>query len=200
MTADLIDSDESEPEKTQPPLSALRYATPAELYVAMPAVAQLTQHRPRESEEGIDFLMRLRASTTPEEAVTFTAFAALPKMAIWWGYECLRIAGDELSPADRQMMELVANWTNYPDNENRFRAMKQALYAPVRSPAVYLGLAVGWSGGAIAPNDPSQVSPQRAPRAISTAVLSSLARADLSRRSVRLARYIDQAATLFRVY
>lgn len=79
MTADLIDSDESEPEKTQPPLSALRYATPAELYVAMPAVAQLTQHRPRESEEGIDFLMRLRASTTPEEAVTFTAFAALPK-------------------------------------------------------------------------------------------------------------------------
>ena len=130
-----------EPEKTQPPLSALRYETPSALYSAMPQVSQLTQHRPQEGENGLEFLLRLRASTTPEEAVTFTAFAALPKMAIWWGYECLRLAGDDLSAADRAMMELVANWTTYPDDENRYRAAKAALYAPVRSPAMFLGLA-----------------------------------------------------------
>lgn len=199
MDAEDFDT-ESEPDKTQPPVSALRYATPAELYKAMPQVMHMTQHRPREAEDGIDFLMRLRASTTPEEAVTFTAFAALPKMAIWWGYECLRLSGDELTPADRAMMELVANWTNYPDNENRYRAMKTALYAPVRSPAVFLGLAVGWSGGPIAPNDNAQVPAHRAPRAVNSAVLSCLARADLQQRPVRLARFIDQAVSLFRVY
>lgn len=189
-----------EPEKTQPPLSALRYEAPFALYAAMPQVAQLSQHRPREDENGLDFLLRLRASTTPEEAVTFTAFAALPKMAIWWGYECLRLAGDELTPADRAMMELVANWTTYPDDENRYRAAKAALYAPVRSPAMFLGLAVAWSGGSIAPNDPAPVPTHRTPRAINSAVLSCLARCDLRLRPIRLARFIEQAGTLFRVY
>lgn len=189
-----------EPDKTQPPLSALRFGTPDELYSAMPQVSRLTQHRPQPNENGLDYLMRLRASTTPEEAVTFTAFAALPKMAIWWGYECIRLAGDDLTAADRAMMELVANWTTYPDNENRYRAAKAALYAPVQSPAVFLGLAVAWSGGSIAPNDTAPVPTHRTPRAINSSVLSCLARSDLRHRPVRLARFIDQAGSLFRAY
>lgn len=191
---------EVEPDKTQPPVSALRFDAPQDLYAAMPPLVQMTQHRPRENEDALAYLYRLRGSTTPEEAVTFTAFAALPKMAIWWGYECLRTAGDELSPADRALMELVATWTTYPDTENRYRTMKTALFAPVRSPAVFLGLAVGWSGGPVAPNDPAPVPAHRAPRAINTAVLSCLARSDLSHRPVRLARFIEQAVSLFRVY
>jgi hypothetical protein len=199
MTSDAIEP-QTGPDKTQPPVSALRYATPQELYIQMPSLAQMTQHRPREGEDALQFLYRLRGSTTPEEAVTFTAYAALPKMAIWWSYECLRQASENLSPADRAMMELVATWTTYPDTENRYRTMKAALYAPVRSPAVYLGLAVGWSGGPVAPNDPAPVPASRTPRAINTAVLSCLARSDLSRRPVRLARFIQQAEALFRVY
>ena len=199
MASDTLEP-EIEPDKTQPPVSALRYDTPQELYTHMPSLAQMTQHRPREGEDALDFLYRLRGSTTPEEVVTFTAYAALPKMAIWWSYECLRQASDDLSPADRAMMELVATWTTYPDNENRYRTMKAALYAPVRSPAVYLGLAVGWSGGAVAPNDPAPVPAYRTPRAINTAVLSCLAGSDLSRRPVRLARFIEQAVSLFRIY
>ena len=194
------DSTSLEPDKTQPPVAALRFEAPSELYQQMPQVGQLTLHRPREEEGPLDYLARLRASTTPEEAVTYTAFAALPKMGVWWGYECLRLSGEELHHEDRKLVELVANWTQYPDNENRYRVMQAALYAPVRTPAVYLGLAVGWSGGPIAPNDPAGVPLHRAPRALNTAVLSCLARADLQTRSVRLARFIDQAATLFHVY
>lgn len=190
----------SDGDSTRPPLTALRHEMPFVLYREMPQLAQLTQHRPRETEDGIDYLMRLRASTTPEEAVTFTAFAALPKMAIWWGYECLRQSAEGFSAPDRVLMELVATWTSYPDNENRYRCMREALFAPVATPAVHLGLAVGWSGGQIAPNDPAQVPPHRTPRAINTAVLSALAKSGLMQRSVQLARFIDQAAVLFRVY
>ena len=199
MAPDDFDS-ETERDKTKPPVSSLRYETPFELYKHLPQVSQLTQHRPREDEGVIDFLYRLRASTTPEEAVTFTAFAALPKMAIWWGYECLRQAADDLDGEERKMMELVANWTQYPDNENRYRAMQLGLYTRVRNPAMYLCLAVGWSGGTIAPNDTAGVPPHRTPRAINSAILSCLARADLQQRQVRLARFIDQAASLFTVY
>ncbi|KIN75119.1 hypothetical protein Z945_3018 [Sulfitobacter noctilucae] len=190
----------AEPDKTQPPVSALRYDSPADLYANLPQVAQLTLHRPREEETPLGYLHRLRASTTPEEAVTFTAFAAMPKMGVWWGYECLRLSGYELSGPDRELIELVANWTQYSDNENRYRTMKAALFAPVRTPAVYLGLAVGWSGGQIAPNDPAGVPPHRAPRALNTAVLSCLARSDIQSRSIRLARFIDQATVLYPAY
>lgn len=191
---------ETELDKTQPPVSHTRFETPCELYRDMPQVGQLTQSRPREDEDHIRYLQRLRGSTTPEEAVTFTAFSVMPKLGIWWGYECLRLSADELTPDERQMMELVANWTQYPGNENRFRAMERGLYSPVRYPAVDLCLAVGWSGGQIAPNDPAGVPPHRTPRAISTAVLSCLARADLHRRPIRLARFIDEAAQLFPAY
>lgn len=191
---------ETEPDKTKPPFARLRFETPFELYRAMPQVAQLTQHRPKEDEDLVTFLNRLRSSATPEEAITFAAFAAQPKMAIWWGYECLRQAADDLNKGERQMMEFVANWTQFPDDENRYRAMQMGLYAPIRTPAVYLCLAVGWSGGPIAPNDPAGVPPHRTPRAINTAVLSCLARANLQERPKRLEGFTDQAVSMLTVY
>ena len=187
-------------EKTQPPMSALRYESPFELYSQMPQIKNMTQHRPREDEEHLDYLDRLAGSTTPEESLTFAAFSAVPAMAIWWAYECLRLASDDMSRSDRELMELVATWCSYSGNENRFRVMSRALYAPQRTPAVFLGLAVGWSGGPIAPNDTANVPAHRAPRAINSAVLSSLARAELPQRPVRLARFIDQAKALFRPF
>ncbi len=195
-----IDSLDSDSEKTQPPVDTLRHDTPLGLYATIPQIGDLTQQRPRDGENPLAFLARLRASTTPEEAVTFTAFAALPRMAIWWGYECLRTMPDTLSADDRHLMELVAAWTADPTADNRHRTMREALWARTRSPATFLGLAVGWSGGSIAPNDPAPVPVYRAPRAINSSVLSCLARADLSRRSIHLARFIDMAETLFRVH
>lgn len=187
-------------EKTRPPTVATRFDTLADLYVAIPQLAEVTQQRPRPEEEALDYLMRLRQSTTPEEAVTFTAFAIQPKLAIWWGHECLRTMPDALTALDRQMMELTASWIGRPDTPMRHHVMREALWAPAKSPGVHLGLAVGWSGGSIAPNDPAPVGPSRCPRAINTAILSCLAKADLSRRPIFLARFIDMAESLFKVY
>lgn len=191
---------DDEEEKTRPPAMATRYDTLADLYSAIPQLAEVTQQRPRPGEEAVDYLMRLRQSTTPEEAVTFTSFAIQPKLAIWWGHECLRMMPDALSALDRQMMELVAGWIGRPDTAMRHYVMKEALWAPAKSPAVHLALAVGWSGGSIAPNDPAPVPLGRGPRAINAAILSCLARADLTRRPILLARFIDMAESLFKVY
>lgn len=199
MTPSDVD-DIVEDEKTRPPVVTTRYDTVTDLYVAIPQLAELTQQRPREGEEALEYLWRLRSSTTPEEAITFTAFAIQPKLAIWWGHECLRAMPDALSPLDRQMMEQVASWIGRPATDMRHDVMRHALYAPAKSPGVHLALAVGWSGGSIAPNDPAGVPLHRAPRAINTAILSCLARADLSRRPVFLAKFIDMAESLFKVY
>ncbi|MFQ1701976.1 DUF6931 family protein [Loktanella agnita] len=187
-------------EKTRPPAVATRYETLADLYAAIPQLADVTQQRPRAGDEALPYLMRLRQSTTPEEAVTFTAFAIQPKLAIWWGHECLRVMPDALTAVDRQMMELVAGWIGRPDTAMRHHVAREALWASAKSPGVHLALAVAWSGGSLAPNDPAPVHPSRAPRAINTAILSCLARAELSRRPIFLARFIDMAESLFKVY
>lgn len=191
---------ETDVDATQPPLASLRYETPVALYQSIPQIASLTQNRPREGEENFHYLLRLKGSTTPEEAITFTAFAAQPKMAIWWAYECIRSTSDSMDQADRQLMEHCANWISYACDENRYTAIRNALWAPRRSPAVFLALAVGWSGGPIAPNDLGPVPQHKSPRAINAGVLSCIARSDFANRSVQMARFIDQAATLFRVY
>ena len=186
-------------DKTHPPVSVLRHPTPFELFKAIPQIADMVQLRPHPEEITLDFLWRLRASTTPEEAVTFTCFAVLPQIAIWWGYECLRLLPEQIEPRDRPFLENIAAWTTTPTQDRRFLLMREALFAPFRSPSVMLALAVGWSGGPVAPNDPMPAALHRAPRSINAAVLSCLARADLSRRSVLLARFITLAENLCRV-
>jgi hypothetical protein len=198
-TMDVSAEPDPDLEKTRPPMAAVRYESLVDLYAAIPQLAELTQARPKPEDDALSFLMRLRSSTTPEEAVTFTAFAVQPKLAIWWAHECLRLLPDALSLLDRQMMEQVARWIGHGETADRHLIMRDALWAPTRSPGVMLGLAVGWSGGSIAPNDPAPVPLHRSPRAINTAVLSCLAKADMTRRSICLARFIDMAESLFRL-
>jgi len=176
----------------------LRCESPGALFLAIPQIAEMVQLRPHDGETTAEFLWRLRSSTTPEEAVTYTCFAVMPQMAIWWGYECLRLLPEQIEPRDRPFLENIAAWTSSPTQDRRFLLMREALFAPFRSPSVMLALAVGWSGGPLAPNDPMPVPLHRAPRSINAAVLSCLARADLSRRSVLLARFISMAETLYR--
>lgn len=185
-------------DKTRPPVGALHHAEAKGIFAAIPQVAELMQHVPREGEDALAFLQRLRSSTTPEEAVTFTAFAALAQMGIWWGYEALRSMPGGVEPRDHTLMGLIAQWIATPSTDLRHRIMAQSLYAPSRSPAVMLGLAVGWSGGSIAPNDPAPVPRHRGPRSLNSAVLSCLARMPLVDRSVHLARVIALAETLYR--
>lgn len=186
-------------EKTRPPLSALRYMTLDHLYAAMPQITDVTQMRPQPGEAALAFLLRLRASGTPEEAVTLTVHAVQPKLAIWWAHECLRQVPDALSQLDREMMEAVAAWIAEPSQTLRHGLMQRALWAPTRSPGVMLGLSVGWSGGSIAPNDPAPVPIHRTPKALNTAVLSMLAKVDLRQRPLYLQRFIDMAEALFRM-
>lgn len=185
-------------DRTERPRRTLRSEGPGTLFQQIDRLAELVKLRPRSDEDGLRFLSRLRASTTPEEAVTFTAFAARPTVAAGWGYECLRLMADHLHPNERAMMQKIAVWLAEPTIRTRHEIMKEALWAPTRSPSVLLGLAVGWSTGWPTPNDSEEPPIHKTPVAINSAVLSCLARVSLSQRSFYLARILDMAETLFR--
>lgn len=192
--------DDTEQDRTIPPLRALRFDRPVDLYKRIPEVGGFTKHRPTEDEDPLGFFERLRGSTTPEDALTYTAFATEPQVAINWGVESLRINLPDLPPDEKQLMSWISQWLDHPSSENRWRTMQVALFAPRRSPTVYLGLAVGWSGGALAPNDPVTLPEWRSPKAVNAAILRALGQVGLEHRSVCLARVLDLAAGLFRVY
>ena len=186
-------------EKTLRPQRSLRPESPVDLFALLDKLPDLVKLRPVANEDRSRFLARLRFSTTPEEAVTYTAFAALPTAAAGWGYECLRLMAGHLQPQERQMMEGIAGWLANPTTRLRHDIMKEALWAPTRSPSVLLGLAVGWSTGSPAPNDPDPSPAHKAPVALNSAVLSCLARVPLSQRPIYLSRILDMADTLFGV-
>lgn len=196
----LASDEDQETDRTVPPQQALRFDSPSELYHRIPEINWFTKHRPDEGEDAHGFLERLRASTTPEDAVTYSAFAAEPAAAIGWGVEALRITLPDMSSGDLQLLSWITQWLDYPSPDTRWRVMNTALFAPRRTAVVYLGLAVGWSGGALAPNDPVTVPAWRAPKAVNAAVLRAVGQVGLPHRSVALARVLDLAAGLFRVY
>lgn len=186
-----------ESDQTDKAPSALRYATPLDLFEAIPQVGLLVNSRPRLEEPLDHYLERLKSGTTPEEAITVIGFAVVPRLALWWGYECLRLLPEALTDDDLLLMDQIAMWSTYPSDANRYQVMRTALYSPRRTAAVFLGLAVGWSGGQIAPNDAAPVPVWRCPRALNSAVLSCLAKAPLRNRSVMLARILDLGESLF---
>ena len=195
-----VTSDDTEQDRTIPPLRAVRYDRPIDLYREIPEVGGFTKHRPDDQEDPLGFFERLRASTTPEDAITYTAFATEPQVAINWGVEAIRVSLPDLPPDELQLMSWISQWLDHPSAENRWRTMQVALFAPRRSATVYLGLAVGWSGGALAPNDPVAVPEWRSPKAVNAAILRGLGQVGREHRSVCLARVLDGAAGLFRVY
>jgi len=187
-------------ERTIPPVKSLRFDRPFDLYRELPEVRGFTKHRPSEEDDAFGFFEQLARSTTPEDALTFTAFATEPLAAIKWGLASTQAVLSDLPPEEEQLLHWVAQWVENPTKENRWRTFQVALFAPRRSASVYLGLAVGWSGGPLAPNDPVTVPAWRTPRAVNTAVLRSIGQVGLQQRSVCMQRVLDLAANHFRVY
>lgn len=191
--------DDLNSEQTLPPARAIRFDRVNDLYAEMPEIPKFIQNPPEDEEGYRGFLGRLRASQTPEDAVTFTAFALEPRAAIQWGLDCVLSLIPEMPPEDTKLVNLISEWLDDETSENRWKALELALFAPRRSPAVYLGLAVGWSGGPLAPNDLVTVPPWRSPRAVSSAVMRAVGQMRTEHRGESLDFVLDRAAGLFRL-
>lgn len=187
-------------EQTLPPTRATRFDRVVDLFDELPEISKFLQERPTDDEGYRAFLERLRQSDTPEEAVTFTSFAIDPRAAIQWGLDCVLALQPDLTPEDTTLVNWISDWLDEPNAETRWKTLQLALFAPRRTSAVYLGLAVGWSGGPFAPNDLVEVPPWRAPQAVSAAVLRAIGQIHTDHRDASLDHVLDRAAGLFRIH
>jgi hypothetical protein len=185
-----------DPDRTLPPAAPLRMRAALDLFAGMPRLAGLIGPAPEAGESVADFARRLERSATPEDALVLAAFALRPEPAIRWARALLP---GPAGPDEAAMLGLVDAWlaADHPRERERHAAMRLALFAPVAGPAVHLGLAVGWSGGSYAPNDPSAVPAFRAPRAVAAAVAGALAGVPVSGRAQWVGQALDRAVLLF---
>jgi hypothetical protein len=171
----------------------------AKLFEQVPQIAEDMQARPRD-ETSPAFLKALLRGETPEEAVTFAAYALVPRYAVWWAHECLQAMSDHLTDEDRAMLGLCATWAADPDEPNRYAALDAGLGAEETGPGAWIAIAAGWSSGSMAPPDSLDVpvQPFMCARAVNGGVLSGLARVPLDQRRRKLAHFISMAEVLAR--
>lgn len=185
------------PPRTTEPCPGLRVQVAAELFEAMPPIAGLVMARPLPGQHCLDFLRQLVSGQTPEDALTFMAFALPARHGVWWGHECLKTLPDLLTPQDQEMMGLISTWVAEQEDDSRYRALEAGLRAEVHSPGVWLALAAGWSGGSISGRGLPPVSPPvgATGQALNAAINTALARVPQDKRR----RTIDHFASMAEV-
>ncbi|MCE7028377.1 DUF6931 family protein [Jiella avicenniae] len=171
----------------------------SEVFAAIPEIADDMRARPG-GETCPQFLARLVASATPEEAVTFCAYLLPPAAAVAWGHRCLAAKPAASGPADAFLMDLIAAWLAAPSDGPESEELRREILAIAeasrpRSPAVWIALGLGWSSGSIsAPDLPAVPAPAFAtPRAINAGILGLLARGEIAGRAAELQDFVALA-------
>ena len=90
-----------------------------------------------------------------------TLARALPRQyAIIWAERCFSsYPADEFSDEDRNCIEIVRQWLKNPSDSMRQAAMDAAESLEFNTACAWLGAAVGFSGGSLAPPDVPEVMP-----------------------------------------
>lgn len=98
------------------------------------------------------FLEALQRDGQFQSAACFLAHALPHREAVWWGCLCLqRAAGGGRSEGETAAVRASVAWVLEPSEENRRAAEAAAPAAGKGSPAELLAVAVGWTGGSLAP-------------------------------------------------
>ncbi len=172
------------------PIPAFRFGLAADLLRALPELDRVISTRPADQEHCAAFLARLGLGAIPEEALSFAAQALTPRLAVWWGQECLLALPDVVTDQDRSLLALAARWVSVQDEASRNGALLRALQSP-RGPGAWVALGAGWGAG----HEAAQVGHMTG-QAVATGVLLGLSRVAQEDRRRCLAQCIVMAQSL----
>ena len=175
-------------------MSNLRFFTAREVFEAFPGVAgDLAGVPESDAETPLDFLTRLLAGATPEDAVSFAAYLLGRREAVWWGCACHRLLGQPSNRDDEKGLLMAEAWVREPEEHRRRAAFALGMDGNRAVAGTWLSLAAGGSGGTyILKGQPGPpVPPDLTAKAVRGAVLVSLARLPMRERAARLPACVD---------
>jgi hypothetical protein len=175
----------------------LRFNTARELYESFPTAAEDIKAAPTD-QPCLDFLRALATSETPEDAITFCAYMLPRRVAVWWGHQCLTRIPEALAQYDPDYLAVAEAWVREPEEDRRYAALDAGMASGVRSPAVWICLAAGWSGGSLAPSGMAPVVPPPflTARGVNAGILSALSRVAAKQRAATLSSCVAMGISL----
>lgn len=164
-------------------MAGARFATTKDLIASFPTAA--VDVGEEGSDEGaVAFVRRCQDEGREDSAISFCSYLLQRREAIWWGLGGLSVM-EGLAPVEREHLDLVRAWTAKPEEARRRACLDKALESSPKLPTTWLALAVGWSGGSIAPPHapPLAASPSQTPQAVRVALLTARSRLAADRRT-----------------
>jgi hypothetical protein len=178
-------------------MSRLRFTTAREVFETFPGLADDIRAQPS-GDPPVAYLRALAAGETPEDALTFCAYALGRREAVWWGCQCVRSIAQIAAGQEDSCLRAAEDWVREPEDDCRVAALKLGAGNDRRGATPWLALAAGWSGGNIALVEGGFVSaqPEMTAKAVRTAILIALARVGAKDRGQRLGLCVDGGARL----
>lgn len=173
-----------------------RFTTAKEVFDAFPSAHEDMRAAPT-GEAPVVFLQTLRRSETPEDAVTFLAYALGRREAVWWAAQSVRqlcriAAGQVDAP-----LQAAEEWVRDPEDRCRREALRLGMASNRRLATTWVALAAAWSGGNIAPGQGIvAATPEMTPKAVRTSILVALATVTARDRASRLQVCVDAGIRL----
>jgi hypothetical protein len=158
-------------------MSRVRFATVRDLFDSFPSAAG-DVGQAEEALGSLDFLKRLIASQEWEPAISFCAYLLPRRIAVAWACQSVRKMVSPISPDEERMLGFVQAWVEDPEEPRRRKVLAAGTVGDTKSPATWVALAAGWSGGSIVPENMGHVpaDPEQTAKAVRVALFIALSR------------------------
>jgi hypothetical protein len=178
-------------------MARIRFTTARDLFDAFPTALDDVEAEPSD-EPSLEFLKSLITAGALEKAVAFCAYLLPRREAVWWGCVAMRMLMPHRAPKDDALLQVAEAWVREPEEERRQAALAAGTDGDRRSPATWVALAAGWSGGSIMPGETSSVpAPHHlTARAVRAAILMAASRIDARQRAERLRNSLEAGLKL----
>jgi hypothetical protein len=158
-------------------MSEARFATVRDLFDTYPS-ASSDVGAAEDSMRSLDFVRALVVKKDWQPAVSFCAYLLPRRVAVAWACRSIRRMAGELRSDEERMLVFAENWVEEPEEPRRRKALASGAMGDTKSPATWVALAAGWSGGSVVPDEMgyAPADPEQTAKAVRVAFFIALSR------------------------
>ena len=158
-------------------MSQLRFSTVKDLFDSFPS-ASADVGAAEEGLNSLEFLRRLVRDEQWQPAISFCAYLLPRRVAVAWASRSVRRMMPAARPDEERMLGFAEAWVTEPEEPRRRKVLSSGMVGDTKSPATWVALAAGWSGGSIVPEEMgyAPADPEQTAKAVRVALFIALSR------------------------
>jgi len=160
-------------------MGQVRFSTVRDLFDAYPSAPDDVGEAD-DSLHSLDFLRSRIGARQWQPAISYCAYLLPRRGTVAWACRSLRRMTQGLAPEEDRMVGFAEAWVEQPEEPRRRKALASGNMGSPRSPATWIALAAGWSGGSIVPAELGYAAadPEQTAKAVRVALFIALSRLD----------------------